>query len=336
MISAGRFQDIDVVSKKVLLIGVSVLLAAFAFVRWQTVQEPVEASNLDESNVSSMESPAQKDTELERSSGETVSTQETDKPFGITFTDGERISVTLRQDFRRYPTGVTSLANEYGRLAEEALNGNVGTARYLYTRLKGCNKPDFTNEAELEAGISEFWQTGSYTTSGGKHIGFSSGGRVDQEGAEKYLRESFALCEGVDERLLSDIDKWRQFAIEIGDPATTMETIQKLPRGSPERVAMYRKAFAGGDINAAGHAAAAYRDGWDGQEPDLVKAYAYAYIYANLFQASAPKKYQQRADDMLNQIVNTMPTYQMDEAVALAKEILANSPGCCIGRPFQN
>lgn len=264
-----------------------------------------------------------------------TSTQDSDESFGITFPDGEHIPVSLRQTSYRYPTGVTSLANEYGRLVEDALNGDVATAHYLYKSLRRCGKPEFANEADLEAAITEFYQTERYTTSDGINVGVSGGPNV-REGVEESLREEFAFCVGVDQRDLSDFDHWRDLAIENGHVGAALSYDNGLLRRSPERVTAYKKAFELGSINAAGHVSIAYKEGWPGQEPDLVQAYAYAYIHANLFQAYAPKKYHQRADYNLNQIVNTMPLYQMDEAVALAKEILTSNPECCIGNPFQN
>ena len=307
----------------------------FALVRWQKALEPTEPPYADSSIARPRESLVHRDSEVVKNEDVRISPQDIDKPFGITLPDGERILVTLRQSPNRDPEHVEFLANDYGRLAEDAFNGDAATAYYLYRALLGCSKPQFVNESDLEAGINELYQTNSYTTSDGENTVLRRGNEIDREVFEDTWRMSFAFCVGIDQRYLSDMDQWRELAIENGHVDSILEYAHRLPRSSPERVLLYERAFELGSINATGHVSRAYQTGWTGQEPDLARAYAYAYIHAELVQAYAPNHWQQIADDRVREIENTMPTYEKDEAIALIKEILANNPGCCIERPFQ-
>jgi len=259
-------------------------------------------------------------------------TENVSSDFAIMFPDGDQLEVHIRQTEYKYPT-IKVLRDDYDRLGDLALNGDPAIAYYLYKALRNCSNTPYKDEASVESGISQLYQTHTLINDNNEigSAGITNDRPNDLETMENHIRDEFTYCMGMDNEQLVESEQWRTLAIENGNEMAAAEYSGSLMRGTPEIAAAHLKAFELGDINGAGGVSVAYKNGWPGQAPDLVRAYAYGFIYAELLQANYPRSWQKYADQHLEEISNTIPKYQKESAIEMAKEILRNNPNCCVG-----
>jgi len=234
-----------------------------------------------------------------------------------------------------------SVSIAYHELVERAHNGDLDAAHSLFRLLRNCREFSYRSKSDLEAAVLQLYQehavpspTGEQQVSLSTNVSSELGEATDLVEEERWLRKLYSQCDGVSDEQLREAEDWLRFAGENGSLPALRELTVSLPRGQ-EKFDYFEMAWEGGDIFGLFNMAFLRTTGWNGQERDLVQAYAGYLLFEKLMEASGtPRGYERWLDSAREQIEASQRLLQEEEladAIDLADEMLSANSQCCVG-----
>lgn len=220
----------------------------------------------------------------------------------IPFPDGSSMEVLLRRTPAVIGPVTESLSGEYPALRKAYLGGNPDAAYALYKGLKRCRLSKEPRFAAESAAHSDF-------------------------------------CEGMTSEQLSEEQAWLDVAANAGVAWALLERAMQTEPSS-ERVRAWEAVWQTGSINALAWIAKTIREGWSGPDaakPDRIRAYAYSYLHYHLQRTAHEAvgggpiraKFVAGEAALLDGRAAELSQAERDQALGLAKTILAQSETCC-------
>lgn len=274
------------------------------------------------------------------------------EPAAVVFPDGKSVVVT----FRPYPTPeledsvVDRLDNGtdpgfYELLRPLAESGNGFAALRLAQALVGCLGVPETQD-ELDSHIDQLHQTRTQPMVGPGVRRFGEGNTVfisddaNPFEQEEQLTALFRRCQGVSGNMKTEVDLWLETSAELGSFRGMVVLAEEIKSSDPARAkSIYEDLWSKGYVSAAGDLARLFENGGDGLEPDPIMAYAYGYIYLELFRLSRDETVE--ADSSVLQRLwqqglavrerrqrKLMPN-ELEQASTLARRLLESNDSCC-------
>lgn len=270
----------------------------------------------------------------------------------VVFPEGRSVSV----EFRPYvaadveDASVEILDNGvdpgfYELLKPLADAGNGSAALRLAQALVDClGIPD--SSEKLSAAIRKLHDTRTVPMTGQAVRQFGPDGTVyiaDDANPFEYeemLNAQFSRCEGVSGAMKAEADHWLELAAELGSIGGMLGLASEIESSDPTRARMiYQDLWEKGYVSAAGSLASLLETGGEGLEPDPVAAYAYGYLYLELFRLSRDGT-GKAGSDVLQRLLEKglavrerrrellMPN-ELQQASDQARSILESNRGCC-------
>ena len=274
------------------------------------------------------------------------------EPAAIVFPDGKSVVVT----FRLYPSSeledsvVDRLDNGtdpgfYELLRPLAESGNSFAALRLAQALAGCLGVPETQH-ELDSDIDQLHQTRTLpmTGPGVRRFGEENTVFIPDDANpfehEEQLTALFRRCQGVSANMKAEVDSWLETSAELGNLQGMVGFAEEIKSSNPTRAkSIYEDLWNKGYVSAAGDLARLFENGGDGLEPDPTMAYAYGYIYLELFRlsreeigkadsAALQRLWKQGLAVRERRQQKLMPN-ELEQASILARRLLESNDSCC-------
>ena len=264
------------------------------------------------------------------------------KKLLLAFPDGTEIAYSLRAYPPTLSASIVASEADYADLSEAARHGDADAAYDLYKALNYCEF-SFRSASDLEKGIEELRRTGKVTLPPNEHP-TTFHGNVDYHGFEHMLREQFSACERWLPEQMTTKDDWFQLAANAGNPHAAFELGQRLlNEGNPEAERYLKSAWAAGNLVAASHLWHYYTRNRNPELNEPVQGFAYGYLYGRVndgfMQSLDPGNARDTmmADNArkLSQAGYELGPRDMDQAIELAKFLLAGNENCCFAPRFR-
>ena len=264
------------------------------------------------------------------------------KKLLLAFPDGSEIAYSLRAYPPTLSASIVASEADYADLSEAARHGDADAAYDLYKALNYCEF-SFRSASDLEKGIEELHRTGKVTLPPNEHP-TTFHGNVDYHGFEHMLREQFSACERWLPEQMTTKDEWFQLAANAGNPHAAFELGQRLlNEGNPEAERYLKSAWAAGNLVAASHLWHYYTRNRNPELNEPVQGFAYGYLYGRVndgfMQSLDPGNARDTmmADNArkLSQAGYELGPRDMDQAIELAKFLLAGNENCCFAPRFR-
>ncbi len=260
----------------------------------------------------------------------------------LVFPDGIKIAYSLRASPPTLSASIVASEKDYADLSEAARHGDADAAYELYKALTYCEY-SFRNVADLEKRIEELHQTGKVTLPPNEHP-TAFYGNMDYHGFEQMLREQFSACEGWTPEQMTTKDEWFQLAADGGGAHAAFELGQRLlGEGDPGAERYLKAAWGAGNLMAASHLWHYYTRNRNPELNDPVQGFAYGYLYRHINEGFMQSLDPGRARDTmiadnarkLSQAGFELGPHDMDQAIELAKFLLAGNENCCFALRFR-
>ena len=275
---------------------------------------------------------------------ESVSTSDVSKrkKLPLAFSDGTEIAYSLRTYPPTRSASVVASEANYADLSEAARHGDADAAYDLYKALNYCEF-SFRSAPGLEKGIEALHRTGQVTLPNNEQP-TAFHGNIDYQGFERMLREQFSACKGWTSEQMATKDEWFQFAADAGNSHAAFELGQRLlNEGAPEAERYLKAAWAAGNLVAASHLWHYYTRNRNPELNDPVRGFAYGYLYGRVTEGFMQSLDPGAARDAmtadnarkLSQAGYELGPRDMDQAIELAKFLLAGNENCCFAPRFR-
>ncbi len=241
---------------------------------------------------------------------------------------------------REHPAVVAAYAGEnhdlFNTLVELGDAGNAVASYSAYKLLRKCNSLNMTEE-ELDTAINRLYETRNPPHSSPENIS----DRFNPKTAEVNMRRTFAQCRAIPEDQISNRTKWLRKAAQDGSSLAIQEYGDSIVHKRPkEAFHEYNRLWELGGAMGADKLSKMYATGWQGQEPDLVKAAAYGYIATqsmldyfdsidNIYGSTIFEQVKLDHVEIQRGYLMRIKPAEQDRAVELAQDLLDKNPNCC-------
>lgn len=262
------------------------------------------------------------------------------KAITLVFEDGQQLGVLLRRTPPVILANTDSIATEYPAMKAAAEAGNANAAFALYSALFHCSVlPSSATEAELDI---ERLRNSRQLRIGRYPYVVTLPADIDLAQFEAGIRQNASMCEGVTEAQKAAKRHWLDVSMRGGVAWAFKHTAQNLPeaeRYTSSGLQSWDAVWRTGSVAALGWMASIYKRGISdstGQQPDLLRAYAYQYLYARLMREKATASGAPIADRHATEIEVRLADWatqltpgQRQEAARIAREVLIANENCC-------
>lgn len=238
----------------------------------------------------------------------------------VRFPDGDRVEIRWREPEQLSFEVTGNATTDYVPLRLAAEAGDGLAAFTLAMNLEACRQ-SYRDESALQAAIDKLRQTGMLDLPGLDHdIEIPSPGETQSYVDE--LTTKYEACRNISDRQIAETELLIGMSAEAGNPMGEMEYGRRLDDDVAKRE-YYERAWQGGQMHALLFLAESYRAGYDdGLDPvDKLRWYAAYFLHGQL--SGAPH------DTMLEQAEKELLPREVDEALAIAKDMLRSNPNCC-------
>lgn len=230
------------------------------------------------------------------------------------------------------------LRHDYYEWVERARNGDLDAAHSLFRALRNCRAYSYRTEDDLEKAIVSLYNTHTMpapTGDGEIHvsptIASANNEAVDLVAEERWLRDLYSQCQGLDDEQLQDAETWLMYAAHRGSLPALRELTAVLPPGQ-EKFDYFELAWSGGDIMALYNMASMHAAGWEGRQSNPQLAYVEYQLFLVLLEAAGGgfDRWSAQARSHLDSAGRLMTETDVKKANALAFELLSNNESCCV------
>lgn len=261
------------------------------------------------------------------------------KAASIQFFDGDTVDVKFRRSSETNIAFPESLAVQLDEWKNEAIEGNADVARMIYKSLDLCRQRTYRTDDEFAAAIDQLQQT--------HVISLTLGGQTAPSYVEPTddlisdLRKWHEFCRGIGEDDIQAADSWLEMAANNGSVRAQLALGQKMVTKSDGRIYL-EMAWLSGSIDAAGWLARSLTAENDEVSKDLIAAYAYQTLYAELVRADFESRGLSSTPHAVSWMeANSRGTLRIESLLAvnelqlaqeLAKNLYAGNKSCCLSR----
>lgn len=266
-------------------------------------------------------------------------TQSASHRGAIRFFDGETVDVRFRSQDGNGPSYPEHLASKLQEWKQAARSRDAEAARILYKALNRCRDNLYESDQDFAAAMDRFQQTHVIQkTVAGHEL------TVRKEPTPELLadlRESYEFCKGIEEDEVLDAETWHETAAINGSVLAQLSLGQKL-LNTPEGRAYLEMAWKAGNIDAAGWLGKSLTIRNDKISSNLVSAYAYKALYAELVRAefesrgtaetSFAKTWMAADAKGIDRIESQLRPHELEAAQKLTKKLYFDNSNCCLWR----
>ena len=261
--------------------------------------------------------------------------------YVVEFPDGSTVSVKMRPWEFPELIEIGKVADVFDEFAGRARAGDVSAALSLAHELAQCRDFGYRSEEDLRNAIasleSEHIVQLAYTD-GKTEISPDEFGNVDLNYWRQELRSIYAKCQGLSQEQIFRDQEFIQLAYEAGSVPAIRLRAQALPP-SEEKLSAFRLAWERGDYTATDMLRRGYRENWDGHGTNPIKEYAYGLIAQELNRIAFSDRDGRVSDfflmlmerSTLEQNAEVLTHAEYNQAIELAKRMLADNDNCCMG-----
>lgn len=259
--------------------------------------------------------------------------------LSVEFGDGDAIAISYNQPPKYPDIPAGSVSEFYEEWSWRARAGDGDAAFLLHNSLAGC-KSRIESEEELNETIDQLYQTHSIHTSGDGIPSIIPGSQYERlEIVEASLRESFVKCKELNDEQIANGNEWLTLAANNGNSHAARQLAQEyFVSDLGESIKYLEMAWLSGDLDALSELAFIHSKGRRGRpdETDPVQANAYWSLYVMITQqlqeAGGELMYVPPSEEITASYASQLRPHEVEQSIALAKQILRSNPNCCFSR----
>ena len=254
---------------------------------------------------------------------------------GVIFSDGESLPVLWRKKSGAPADSEKPLGQQYEELVAAASAGSADAAVSLVEITDYCEH-SFESQEQVDDAVSFAYQAHRLKTPQmAQPIEISEPEKVEQY-IDLLVREPYQRCASLTPAQKQESDHWLRMAADLGDSLAMLE-YARLSDDRELREEYLMKSWMAGEADALRLLSQHYGEAYEsGESPsNKVLAYAMFLAYERLLDAALQDhgpishSWLYRNQDRLAEMTIRMHSYEVSQAMRMAKDLIRSNPACC-------